>query len=101
MTFFAFNDWYIELQRINQQFNEMQNYISIYFVASDKALFQPKSIDIFLISQKNICCGYSLETPWWGTSKGVPTKLHFYGEIRKILSGYPFLFAARIYDNDH
>ena len=23
---------------------------------------------IFLFRHKNVCCGYSLEAPWWGTS---------------------------------
>ena len=37
-------------------------------VELDKAFFQPVTADIFLISPKKICCGYSLEVPWRGFS---------------------------------
>ena len=58
--------------------------------SSNKDFLQPKITDIFPISPQNICCGYSLEVPPWGTSNENPqhvymknyfTRHHFYLEI--------------------
>ena len=47
--------------------------VSYEALAPDKALFfQPKSTDILNCPQKCICCGYSLESPHWGTSNEYP-----------------------------
>ena len=43
------------------------------FLAPDKVLFcSYKNIDIFLFLQENVCCGYSLDIPRWGTSNEYP-----------------------------
>ena len=41
----------------------------------------------FLFLYKNICCGYSLETPHRGTSNEYPhcDNIYFYGELEKII----------------
>ena len=44
----------------------------------------------FLFHNENICCGYSLEVPRWGTSNEYHN-ICFHYEIRKILCGYPLL----------
>ena len=42
------------------------------YVAPDEALFQQKVVIFFLFPHENICCGYSLEVPWRGTSNEYP-----------------------------
>ena len=37
--------------------------------------FQIKNLDIFLISAQNIDCGYSLESPQWGSSNEYPQSM--------------------------
>ena len=49
---------------------------------------------LFLFLQENICCGYSLEVPRRGTSNEYHN-ICFHGEIRKILTRYPFLSWLR------
>ena len=45
----------------------------VYNIALDKVLyFIWKIILFFLFLHKNICCGYSLELPWWGNSNKYP-----------------------------
>ena len=41
----------------------------LFFIGVDKSGYQVNS---FLISQENICCGYSLEAPWLGASNEYP-----------------------------
>ena len=48
----------------------------------------PKYWYSFLFLHENICCGYSLEVPWWGTSKSTHN-ICFCGEIRKMFTWYP------------
>ena len=48
---------------------------------------------VFLLLNKNICCGYSVEAPQQCTSNGYHN-IHLCGEIRKISSGYANLFGA-------
>ena len=43
------------------------------YIALDKILFfSPIVLTFFLLRDKNICCGYSLEAPWWGNSNEYP-----------------------------
>ena len=46
----------------------------IIFIAPDKAFSSIQKKVFFLLNflHKNICCGYSLEVPHWGTSNGYP-----------------------------
>ena len=44
---------------------------------------------------ENICCGYSFEVPQGGSSIEYPQHM-FFGEIRKILCGYPLLSVAML-----
>ena len=41
-------------------------------IATNKALFIRKMLISFLFLHENICCGYSLEAPRWGTSNEYP-----------------------------
>ena len=56
-----------------------------YILALNMILFfrQSKCIDISF-HHKNICCGYSLEAPQWGTSNEYPQ--HVFMEKRKIIT---------------
>ena len=60
-------------------------YSNIYKISPPKTEnFQIKISDIFHISDQNIDCGYSLESPWRGGSKEY-YNLCFWAEIRKIM----------------
>ena len=59
-----------------------------------KHFFQPKSIDIFLISAQKICCGYSLEVPHWGASNEYPQYTFFCAGINKYYLDTPLLSGA-------
>ena len=50
----------------------------------EQVYFQLKSIDIFLISPKNIYCEYSLEVPWWDTSNDYPHHMFSWKNKKKI-----------------
>ena len=52
---------------------------------------QPKSIDSFLY--KNVCFGYSLEVPQWGTSNEYP-QLLFLSRIKKTIMWIPPLICS-------
>ena len=53
-----------------------------YLIAPYKRGYQ---YNVFLISQRNIYCGCSLELPQWGASNEYHN-IYFWGEVRKILT---------------
>ena len=42
----------------------------------------------FLCLYKNICCGYEIEAPWWGTSNEYPQHIFFIEKWRKLPQNY-------------
>ena len=52
-----------------------------------------KILIFFLFLHENIHCGYSLEVPHQGASNEYDM-LFFYGEIRKLISGFTLLSGA-------
>ena len=50
----------------------------------------------FLITSQNICCGYSLEVPQWGTSNEYPQHM-FLWKIRKIIAELSLLISTETY----
>ena len=68
-----------------QRYSSLPNIIQI----SHFFFFQTKFIDNFYFHE-NICCGYSLEMSWWGTSNEYHN-IWFRGDIRKILSWFPII----------
>ena len=67
------------------------------FTALDKAIFQPKSIDIFLFLRRTICCGYSLEAPRQSASNEYQQHM-FSWRNKKMLCGYPLLAGTVVID---
>ena len=59
-----------------------------FSMSQDKALFKPKTNDIFLISPQKHMLWYLLEVPLWGASNEYPQRM-FWGEI-KYLFDYSF-----------
>ena len=58
------------------------------------AFFQPKQVLIFfLFLHENICCGYSLEVPQWGTSNEYPQHI-FSWRNKKNIYQIPFLIQS-------
>ena len=53
----------------------------LHIRSSEKTRYQEKIFFLFL--HKNVCCGYSLEAPWWGTSNEYHN-ICFCGKIRKV-----------------
>ena len=49
-------------------------------IALDK---KGSQIDIFLFLHENICCGYSLEVPQWGTSNEYPQHMFLWPNKKK------------------
>ena len=61
-------------------------------IAPDKAFFfNPKLSTFLLFVYKNICCGYSLEAPQWGTSDEYPQRMFSWGNKKNL----PLLSGAR------
>ena len=60
----------------------LSKYIETF--TTKKWKFSDKNSDMFLISDQNIDCEYSLEPPRWGGSNGYDN-LCFWAEIRKIM----------------
>ena len=62
-----------------------------HHIALDKALFFNQKVAIFfLFLDKNICCGYSLEVPRWGTSNEYPQHM-FLSRNKKTICLIPSL----------
>ena len=53
----------------------------------------PKSIEFFWFLHENVCCGYSLEVPHWGTSNNYPEHLSSWRN-KKMLCDNCFLSRA-------
>ena len=65
-----------------------------YHIAPDKMyFFQLKIIDIFLFLHKNICCGYSLEVPHWGTSNEYPQHMFLWRNKKNIFLDNPLIWS--------
>ena len=75
----------------------IKNTVSSTIIVPKKEPFFKEAVTIFfLFLHKNICCGYSLEVPQWGTSNE-PHNICFSGEIRNIFTQYPLLSRAMLY----
>ena len=48
-----------------------------------RRVFSDHSRITFLISPKNICCGYPLKVPWSGTSNEYPQHMFFIKKLRE------------------
>ena len=65
-------------------------------IATDKALFFIwKLLISFLFLNENICCGYSLEVPQWGTSNKYPQHM-FSLRNKKIIMWIPPLICSYV-----
>ena len=73
------------------QLSQLFGYLfSVYPYLQIQNFFNQKLLIFFLFLNENICCGYSLEVPWLGSSNEYHS-ICFCQEIRKIFSQYPLL----------
>ena len=83
----------MELHPITVLVKNSKNYSSyfciwseLHFLAPDKEFLQLKVLIFFLFLDENICCGYSLEAPHWGTFNEGPQHMFSSRNKKKYLS---------------
>ena len=68
---------------------ELMKMVHQKFIALDKMLlfFNPKILIFFLLLHENLCCGYWLEAPHWGTSNEYPHHMFLWRNKKNIYLG--------------